>query len=81
MLSFYQVPPADRAIQYNIQIIGSNLTRTKTITHHSLNLEQRNVEINDLMGDVEYHVRIRAINHVGGGPWTEWINITTVLGK
>jgi Fibronectin type III domain. len=81
MISFHQVPLSDRATNYKIQIISSNSTRTETITHHSLNLARRNVEIDDLMGDVEYSVRIKAINRVGDGPWTEWIKTTTVLGK
>lgn len=79
VIKFQQVIASDRAIGYEIEIVNEN-TGLKIITsdiHDKFGVPTRSKTVSGLQDFVVYLVRIRAINRVGPGPWSDQISVTT----
>lgn len=80
---FKQVLKRDRATHYKIQLYDKivNTTTVNTVIEDLVALHDRNTIFENLISGRTYYIRVRAVNLAGNGPWSEWMNATTLLGK
>ena len=78
-VKYKQVPESDLPTKYDIYIFDISTEKgfTKRVNHARLDSRPVTVKIEGLTGDTEYKVRMRAVNSVGDGKWTEEIKVKT----
>lgn len=77
--NFRQVTLAERATEYDIQIldIAKESTRIVKENHASFGFVTKSKLISGLTPMSKYKIRVRANNRVGSGPWSSYEDVET----
>lgn len=70
---------SDRPKKYEIYVedLTTKKSFTKKITHETYGRPDVSVKIEGLAIETEYQVRIRTVNQVGAGEWSQYFNVKT----